>query len=155
MIDLNMKKPTGIYKVIGRIHLIYNYIIINIICSPLPPGRLKNWLLRRTGMDVGKDAWINPQCVFDPLNPKKITIENGAFLGWGCRLMAHVIVPSDEGGYDYKEGKITIKSKAFVGGFSTVLPSTTVEGMLYNNSLANKDVPKDEKWAGVPAKQIG
>ncbi len=149
-----MEKATDIYKVTGRIRVIFNYIIINVICSPLPPGRLKNWFLRRTGMNVGKEAWINPQCVFDPLNPEMITIEDGAFLGWGCRLMAHVIVPSEEGGYDYKDGEVVIKSKAFIGGFSTVLPDTIVEGMLFNNSLVSKDIPKDEEWGGVPAEKI-
>ncbi len=104
-------------------------------------------------MDVGKDAWISPHCVLDPVNPDKIHIESGAFIGWGCRLFTHIISPDGQGGYEYEDDEIIITSTAFIGGFSTVHPNTEVAGMLFNNSVADDDIEEGEKWGGIPAER--
>lgn len=149
---MKLGKPSDIYKITSKIRQIFNYFIIMMVCSHLPPGRLKNWLLRRTGMDVGKYAWITPHAVLDPLHPENIHIESGAFLGWGARLFTHIILPDGEG-YEHDDKEITIKSGGFVGGYSTVHPGVTVEGTLYNNSVASKDIPEGEEWGGIPAER--
>lgn len=94
----------------------------------------------------------------------KITIEDDVLLGNGV-----MIYDTDFHSLDYRlRGKgpqidfpvskpILIKKNAFVGAHTIVLKGVTIgERVIVGaGSVVTKDIPKDEIWAGSPAKKIG
>lgn len=127
-----------------------NYFVSRMVCYHLGPGEDKNDMLRTIGVDIGEDVIIAPNTLIDPIFPDKITIKDDAVIGWGANLFTHMYNKEKE----ITKGEIIVGEGAYVGGFSTVHPGVTVEGVLYNHSVANKDIPKGEEWGGIPAEKI-
>lgn len=121
------------------------------VCGLLPPSEEKNELLREAGFKIGKGVFISPDVVLDPIYPEMVDIEEGAFLGWGVRVFAHIITP--EG---MTSDRVIIGKDAFIGGFTTVRPGVIVGNRAYigSDSLVNKSIPDGKKAYGIPAKVI-
>lgn len=134
-----------------RKRLTRNWITVK-ISQLLPPSEEKNELLRSIGVKIGKDVFISPDVILDPLYPWMITIDDGAFLGWGARIFAHIITP--EG---ITAERVYIGKNAFIGGFTTVRPGVVVGDGAYigSDSLVTKDIPNGAKAYGIPAKVHG
>ena len=72
----------------SRIGLIARVILIQ-ISRCIPPCALKVAVLRLTGMQIGRDVYIAPGVVIDPLWPCLIELGDSVILGMGCRLLTH------------------------------------------------------------------
>lgn len=138
----------------------------------MAPGKFKNWWLRRTGAKIHKTCFISPDVTLDPVYPELIELEENTFLGFGARLMTHVVYPNGDGTTGINANPIKICKGAFIGGYSTVRGGTTVEDFaiigsdclikenltigkkstVYDYSVVTKYVPENAKVRGVPAK---
>jgi acetyltransferase-like isoleucine patch superfamily enzyme len=91
----------------------------------------------------------------------RIDILSGTLLGGGCRIYDmdfHQLDPvqrlTNTG--PVPSAPIRIGPRAFLGGHVTVLKGVTIgEGAVIGaGSVATRDIPDFEVWAGVPAKRI-
>ena len=133
-----------------------NYILLKLANNLTPPGRLKNWILRRTGAKISPTAIIAPDVIIDPLHADLIIVDEHAFLGWGCRLFVHCIQPYDDNlMYDFTP--IYIGERAFIGGFTTIRGGCVIgdDAIVGSDSLVLTDVLPGSKVWGVPAKVRG
>lgn len=79
-----------------------------------------------------------------------VEIQDRVQIGGGCKIYSHSTI-------DKKKGKVTIKLNAKVGANSVVMPGVTIgkNSVVGALSLANRDIPPNEIWAGVPVKRLG
>ena len=83
-----------------------------------------------------------------------VEIEENVQIGFGCQILSYSSV-------DHKSGKIILKKNCGIGSNSVIMPGITVgeDAIVGANSLVARDVPKNEVWAGTPArflkKQLG
>lgn len=145
-----------------------------------PPGKAKNRWLRRMGVDIGRDVFVSPGVIIDPVFPEYIHIRDYAVLGWNARIFAHIVTPytrkvfkkfmdmHEEGRLkvldiivgDNKKfklilaaGEIWIGDGAFIGGFTTIRAGVRIgEGAIVgSDSLVTKDIPPWKIAFGKPA----
>ena len=102
--------------------------------------------------NINKKCFIGMRCYLDDLEPKLLTIEEGAEISYGVFFACH--------GKGQRHYPITIKKNAYIGMHSTII-STKQEGLIIGESsvvgagsLVNKTIPDNETWAGNPAKKI-
>lgn len=76
-----------------------------------------------------------------------ITIEDEAQIGSHCSLYSFSTI-------DDKQGPIILKKNSRIGTHSTVMPNVTIgeNSIIAGHSFVNEDIPKNEVWAGVPAR---
>ena len=91
--------------------------------------------------DIGAFTYINARF--------GVTIEAGAQIGSHCAIYSHNTI-------DNTQGVIIIKTGASVGSHTTILPNVTIgtNAKIGAHSLVKNNVPENQIWAGVPAKQI-
>lgn len=162
---------------------IYRNYVLMAIANRTPPGKIKNWWIRRMGVDMGEDVFISPGVVFDPVFPEFIHIGDNVFFGWGARVFTHIITPYTPRSFnklvDMKEkgrievlkiivsnnkkyklilaaGHVWIEDGVFIGGFTTVRAGMRIgEGALVgSDSLVTKDIPPGTLAFGKPLKII-
>ena len=128
-----------------------NWITVK-VSQLLIPSEEKNELLRGIGVKIGKDVFISPDVLIDPVAPEMITIEDGVFIGWGARIFSHIITP--EG---MTRCRVVVGKDAFIGGYTTIRPCVVVGDGAYigSDSLVTKDIPNGAKAYGIPAKVEG
>jgi acetyltransferase-like isoleucine patch superfamily enzyme len=117
----------------------------------VPSFRVKRWMLRRTGANIGKFASFGFETTIDILFPQDITIGEEVVIGYNTTILCHGYLR-----HEYQRGPVTIERDASIGAGCTILPGVTIgEGAVIGAmSLVNKDVPAGEFWGGIPAKQI-
>ena len=120
----------------------------------MPPGRLKTALLRHIGVRIGKNTFISPDVIIDPVRPDLITIEDDVVIGWGARLFAHMITGVSGHTTFWEVAPIHIYHSAFIGGFTTIRPGVSVghDAIIGSDSLVIDNVPPRTKAYGIPAK---
>lgn len=101
---------------------------------------------------ISKKCFIGMRCYLDDLEPKLLTIEDGAAISYGTFFACH--------GKGQHHQPITIKRNAYVGMHSTII--SPVDGgiiigersIVGAGSLVNRSIPNGETWAGNPARKI-
>lgn len=131
----------------------YNKLVFT-LQKKLVPCHFKNWLMRTTGMNVGNDVCIPHDISFDARFPQLITIGDGALVGGGSTLKAHVLKKTGKG-VQLTIGKIEIKERAMSGGMCTLLPGAVIGkncilGM--NSTTFDAEMGEGQLWEGTPAK---
>ncbi len=117
----------------------------------IPPSRLKRSVLRLTGMKIGRDVYVSPEVVIDPLWPWLVEIGDGVIIGLGCRILSHECTVKH-----FRIGLTRIGRQSVIGAGSTIRAGVTIGARVTVgcNSYVNSDIPDDWTVGGVPAKPL-
>jgi len=89
--------------------------------------------------DIGTFTYINSH----------YSVEIGDYvqIGSHCSIYSHSTI-------DSKKGPVKLKKNCKIGTHSTIMPNVTVgeNSVVAAYSFVNKNIPKNEFWAGIPAK---
>jgi len=108
----------------------YNYIIQY-------PERIK----LGKNFDIGTFSYINSHY--------GVEIQDDVQIGSHCSIYSHSSI-------DNKKGKVILKKNCKIGTHSTIMPNVTIgeNSIIAAYSFVNKSIPKNQIWAGIPAKMI-
>ena len=122
-----------------------------LLANALPISSWKIVIHRLLGTKIGRGVYIGPDVLIDPLYPELITLQDGCYLGIGCRLFAHEITASN-----FRLGPVVIGAGSVVGAYATVRSGVSVGNRVTIgfNSFVNRDVPDCATVVGVPARVI-
>ena len=92
--------------------------------------------------DIGEFTYINSHY--------SVEIQDNVQIGSHCSIYSHSTI-------DNKKGPVILKKNCKIGTHSTIMPNVTVgqNSLVAAYSFVNKDIPKNEIWAGIPAKLKG
>ncbi|WP_276247034.1 DapH/DapD/GlmU-related protein [Haladaptatus sp. YSMS36] len=127
-----------------------NYAVI-VLARISPSLRLKNWLLRRLGVTIGKGVSWGLESTPDVFWPDLITVGDHAIIGYNATILCHEFLQDE-----YRTGEVHIGERAMIGAGAIVLPGVTIGdgASVAANSLVTRDVPAGATVAGVPAKEM-
>lgn len=116
-----------------------------------PSLALKRWMLRRTGMTVGRHASVGLAVVFDVFFPDLITIGANSIIGYNSVVLAHEFMVDE-----WRKGPVAIGANVSIGANCTLLPGVVIgDGATVSAmSLVNRDVPAGAFYGGVPARNL-
>jgi len=128
----------------------YNGIIIE-ITRFLPHFFLKTWLLRAVGIKIGRNCKIGYGVVFDHIYGDNVTLEDNVRIDEHCYLDGHEYTISQT-----VFGKILIKKGVHLKHHSYVRVGTTIgeNTIIESYGMAQREIPANEIWGGMPAKFI-
>lgn len=137
---------------ISKIRLAIRYRVIWLACLTILPHFLKRWLLRRTGVKVGRRVYLAPGVLLDFIFPSLIEIGDDCMLGEGSRIWAHEINAKS-----VKVGRVKLGRDTVIGGRAMVRCGVTIgNGVTVGAcSFVSKDVPDGATVVGVPARPLG
>lgn len=117
------KKPTIKHNSLTK----YNYIVQY-------PENLK----LGKNFDIGTFTYINSHY--------GVEIDDNVQIGSHCSIYTHSTI-------DVKKGPVILKKNCKIGTHSTIMPNVTIgeNSIVAAYSFVNKDIPKNQVWAGVPA----
>ncbi|TKG95373.1 acyltransferase [Puteibacter caeruleilacunae] len=138
------------------------YFMNSVLLSPLSPRKLRPWVFKTIGCNVGKDVFIGDHVIVDSGYSHLITLEDHVHIAGGVRLLCHQRdLRNYHKGDDYaKLGYITrgihLKKGCLIGMECFVLPGVTVgEGAIVGaGSLVTKDIPAWTIATGRPARVV-
>ncbi|WP_248515290.1 acyltransferase [Salinarchaeum laminariae] len=132
------------------LRIVLNYVVI-VCCRISPSLRLKNWLLRRIGVDVGTGAAWGLESTPDVFWPELVTVGEDAIVGYDATILCHEFLQEE-----YRTGEVVVGDRAMIGAGAIVLPGVEIgaDAQIAANSLVAEDVPADTTVAGVPAKPL-
>lgn len=141
---MHWPEEAGIASTVKNILLTY--------ISRFLPLKLKNHLLRLTGMEIGEDTAIALGVQMDIFFPEKISIGEGTVIGYGTTVLTHETTTQR-----FSKGSVKIGDNVLIGANTTVLPGVKIgdNATVSANSLVNRDVKDGEKVGGVPVRKIG
>lgn len=128
----------------------WNFIkkgVVLTITRNMSSGRLKNWLLRKIGMTIGRKVFIASAVELDIQFPELITIEDGAILGMHSHIATHEVTHSH-----IRLGKVRIGRNALIGGQATVRSGVSIgeNSVVALRSFVTEDVPPNTLVTGMP-----
>ena len=128
----------------------FNYAFV-VAARVSPSLRLKNWLLRTIGVDVGEGVSWGLESTPDVFWPELITVDDDAIIGYDATLLCHEFLQEE-----YRTGEVRVGERAMIGAGTVVLPGVEIgdDAQVAANSLVADDVPPGETWAGVPAEPV-
>jgi len=89
--------------------------------------------------DIGTFTYINSQY--------GVEIQDNVQIGSHCSIYSHSTI-------DDKKGSVKLKKNCKIGTHTTIMQNVTIgeNSVVAAYSFVNKNIPKNELWAGVPAK---
>ena len=158
----------SLWKVIKRVAKTYRdgfllkYMMNSWLLSPISSRKLRPWVLRKIGCNVGKDVFIGDSVKVDSGHADLIYIGDHAHITGGCRLLCHqrdlsnYYVGDDAAKLPYRLGEIHIGKGCMIGMESMIMPGVTIgEGAIVGAfSLVTKDIPAWTIATGRPAKVV-
>ena len=90
--------------------------------------------------DIGTFTYIN--CYYG------VEIQDNVQIGSHCSIYSHSTI-------DSKKGKVVLEKNCRIGTHSTIMPKVRIgeNSIIAAYSFVTNDVPKNELWAGTPAKR--
>ena len=157
-----------IWQLIKRVNktfrdsFLLNCIMNNWLLSPLLPRKIRPWVLRKIGCNVGKNVFVGDSVKIDSGHSDLITIEDGVSIAGGTRLLCHqrdfsnYCVGDEYLALGYILKPIVLKKGCLVGMESFVMPGVTIgEGAVVGaGSLVTKAVPAWTIATGRPVKVV-
>lgn len=136
--------------VMDRLRMLGRYLVVS-LAQFVPVSPVKIWLLRRVGVKIGRDVYISPGVVFDPLFPELITIEDGVLLGLCCRLITHEYTTKN-----FRLGRVHIGRDSVIGGWALVRSGVRIgTGVTVGACcFVYKDVPDGATVISVPGRVL-
>ncbi len=130
--------------------VVRNWMLIT-ISKVTPSLSFKNWLLRRTGMSIGKNVSIGLDVMFDIFFPENIEIGDNSVIGYGATLLGHEFLVKE-----WRTGRIKVGKDCMIGALSLVMPGVDIGdgATVAAYSLVNRDVPSGGFYGGVPARNL-
>jgi len=116
-----------------------------------PSLKLKNWLLRRVGADIGEGVAFGLTATPDVFWPNLITIGDDAIVGYDATILCHEYLQDE-----LRTGEVVVGERAMIGAGAVILPGVHVgaDAQVAANSLVTEDVPPGATVAGVPAEVV-
>jgi acetyltransferase-like isoleucine patch superfamily enzyme len=132
------------------VRMVVNFLAIQVIKFS-PVLRVKSWVLRRLGAEVGSGVSLALAATPDVFWPELITIEDDAIVGYDVTILCHEFLRDE-----YRTGEVVIGEGAMIGAEAVILPGVRVgaNAQVAANSLVTSDVPPGETVAGVPAEPV-
>jgi acetyltransferase-like isoleucine patch superfamily enzyme len=132
------------------LRIVVNFLVVQLI-KYSPILRVKTWLLRRLGADVGSGVSLALSATPDVFWPELITIEDDAIIGYDATILCHEFLRDE-----YRTGEVVVGERAMVGAGAVVLPGVEIgaDARVAANSLVAADVPPGTTVAGVPAEVV-
>ncbi len=126
----------------------FNYCIMA-ICRILPSLSLKCWLLRKTGMKIGRDVSFGLESTIDVFFPELIEIGDNTIIGFNTVLLAHEFLVNE-----LRVGEVKIGKNVTIGANCTILPGVEIgdNSIISAHSLVNRSIPPNVMAGGVPVK---
>ncbi len=137
-------------RVKNPLRVIYNFLLIT-LARYVPSLSLRIWLLRATGMRVGRHVGVGMMAMFDFFFPELITLEDNCLIGYNATLLCHEFLPQE-----CRVGPVVIGANALISANTTVLAGVRVgrNTIVSAASLVNSDLPPGVLAGGVPARVI-
>lgn len=138
------------WKTVSPLRVMWNFAWIY-TARYSPSLALKRWMLRRTGMTIGRHASVALAVVFDVFYPELITIGANSIIGYNSVVLAHEYM-ADE----WRKGPVVIGENVSIGANCTILPGVVIgdEATVSAMSLVNRDIPAGAFYGGVPARSL-
>jgi len=138
------------YKIKNPFRVIWNFLLI-FLSKYCPSLSIKRFLLRLTGMKVGKNVSVGLMVSFDIFWPELIELKDNCLIGFNSTILAHEFLIKE-----YRTGKVVIGKNVLIGTNSTVLAGVEIgdNSVIGAMSLVNSDVPSNSFFAGVPARLL-
>jgi len=138
------------------------YFMNSWLLAPLEPRKIRPWVLKKVGCNVGKDVFIGDHVRIDSGHANLIYIDDHAHITGGCRLLCHqrnlkdYYKGDDAAKLPYKLGEIHIGKGVMIGMETLIMPGVTIgDGAIVGAmSLVTKDIPAWTIATGRPAKVI-
>jgi len=108
------------------------------------------------GVTLGEDVYLGPGVVLDWNQGRHITIEDGATLVSGTRILCHDASSCRRTGLT-RVAPVRIRKRAYLGANCIVMPGVTVgeDAIVAAGAVVTHDVAAGAVVAGVPARPIG
>ena len=138
------------YKVKNPLIILWNYLLIR-ISRFMPSLTLKRFLLRLTGMRIGKDVAIGYDAQFDFFFPELIEIGDNSLIGYNATVLAHEFLVEE-----FRKGRVRIGKNVMLGANATVLCGVEIgDGAKVGaGAVVVDDVKPNAFVAGVPARVV-
>ena len=149
------------YKIYRNAFLL-NCVMNSWIYSPILHRKVRPWVLRKIGCNVGRNVFIGDGVKVDFRNPELITIEDNVHVTGYTILLCHkrdlseYCVGDNYANLPYKVGKIHLGNGCSTGTGSLIMPGVTIgKGAIVGaGSLVTSDIPSWTIAVGRPAKVI-
>lgn len=130
------------------------------LASLVSPNSLRAYLLRQSGLNIGRDVYIGNGFTFiDTLEiADQLEIQDRAQLAYNVTIVTNS-TPGKSKIVEYnigKIGKVTIKHDTWIGTGAIILPKVTIGefSVVGAGAVVVKDVPPYTIVGGVPAREI-
>lgn len=132
------------------------------LLSPLNPRKIRPWVLRKIGCNVGKDVFIGSEVWIDSGHAHLITIDDHVHVTARTVLLCHkkdlndYCIGDDYAALKYMTAPIHLCKGCSTGTGTIILPGVTIgEGAIVGaGSVVTKDVPAWTIALGNPAKVV-
>lgn len=133
------------------LRLTLNFLLVWLVRYS-PSLRLKNYLLRLLGADVGTGVTFALTATPDVFWPELLTVHDHAIIGYDATLLCHEFLQDE-----YRTGEIVVGEQVMIGAGAIVLPGVEIGdgAQVGANSVVTRDVPPETTVAGIPAEPIG
>lgn len=135
-------------SIVSPVRVVVNFMVIW-LCRYSPSLTLKNFLLRRIGMKVGKNVSFGLMSMVDVFFPHLITIGENSVLGYNSLILCHEFLINE-----YRTGPVVIGSNVMIGANATILPGVVIGDNAHvgAGAVVTADVAPGAVVFGVPAR---
>ncbi|QKQ98152.1 acyltransferase [Candidatus Nanohaloarchaea archaeon] len=125
--------------------------IVLVVLSKYMPLKVKNFLLRLTGADIGENVSIGFAATLDLFQPDRISIGDNTIIGYDTVILTHEALQDE-----MRTGPVKVGENVMLGTRSIVLPGVEIGdgAKISAGSLVNRDVEEGEFVGGTPIRNL-
>lgn len=156
------------FKVLKRVFKTYRdgfllkFLMESWLLAPLLPRRIRPWIVKKIGANVGKNVFIGSKVWVDSGHADMLILEDHVHIAGESTLLCHqrnlknYCVGDDYAKLGFRVEKIHLKKGCLIGQRTMIMPGVTVgEGAIVGAySLVTKDIPAWTIATGRPAKVV-